>query len=216
MGPDLELHMKVLAQTGVSLADVYDIQGSIVGTDELLGGEVHLSHEMGGTIFSERIQTFIVAISSGAILQSASFDATFGAIPDCPNRVLAVTVIVDTASRLNNCTLSVFIDDASGEYPIFNWAIAHDQQKNCRIDLGAAAPADLTMLVPIAGVNLLPALLTRVGIADQMPTLRFRGTTDAFGAGDVTATCLVTLARATPGSPAPGEPSSHGLPIPSW
>jgi len=61
-----------------------------------------------------------------------------------------------------------------------------------------------------------PYMLIREGAQQLMPSLMFRGAALAFGAGTNTTTMIVHVARPLPNDPQPGEPSSFGLPIPSW
>jgi len=65
---------KVLGQVGVSLADAYDIEGSIAGVDELVTRDVSLTHDMAATIFSERVSTAIRRSATAALAQNTLFD----------------------------------------------------------------------------------------------------------------------------------------------
>ena len=85
---------KILAQAGISLADVYDVEGSIAGTDELLSEDVSLVHEMGGHMMSERCRSFVVTLATGDQIQNANFAATGGLIPDSPNRIHAAALFL--------------------------------------------------------------------------------------------------------------------------
>jgi len=206
---------KILSQSGTSLADTYDIEGSIAGVENLESRDVSLVDEMGQRVFSERVQSFIISMSSTAILQSVSFDINAGAFPDSPNRILGVQVIADTIGRVNLCQVSVAGPPSDpGEFPLFVWDTADDVESNIRYSLAGAAAGSDGYLVPSNVFT--PFLMTRMGAAAEMGSLQMRGQSSAFGAGTVTIRAFVMIARANPGNPAPGAPSSHGLPLPSW
>lgn len=208
---------KVLAQTGISLADVYDVEGSIAGTDELLSKEVSLVHEMGGQIFSERLESFLIDLNSTAIAQGAGFDIEAAAFPDSVNRVLGAVMIADTAARTSHCQISMHTPEAglNADLPIVIWDSAIDAERTIRVRLPGGVVSNLVALIPAAGLGL-PNLMTRTGAPNTMGSLFFRGASSAFGAGTVTIRALVMLCRANPGNPVPGHPSSHGLPLPGW
>jgi len=205
---------KILSQAGVSLADVYDIEGSVVGLENLDVGDIQGVHELGGQIHSERLQAFLIRMTTGAILQSTAFDITAGGIPDSINRVLNVFVFSDVAARLHFAQVGILGQGAAGEIPMWSWDSTSDAEYDVRLTIGgAAAGAELAARSPNPFV---PQLLMRLGPNKLMPDLSFRGQTLAFGAGTVTVQALVLIARPNEGNPPPGSPSSHGLPIPSW
>lgn len=206
---------KILSQSGVSLADTYRIEGSVAGVENLESRDVSLFDEMGGRVFSERAQSFIITLSSTAILQSVSFDINAGSLPDSPNRILGIQVIADTIGRTNLCQVSVAgAASDPGEFPLFVWDTADDVESNIRYSLAGAAAGSDGYLVPSNVFT--PFLMTRMGAEAEMGSLQMRGQSSAFGAGTVTIRAFVMLCRANPGNPTPGTPSSHGLPIPSW
>jgi len=205
---------KILSQAGTSLADTYDVEGSIVGVENLESTDVHLFDEMGGRVFSERLQSFIITLQTGGVSQSTAFDVNAGGIPDSPNRIVGAVLLSDVAARVTNCSLAILDPENGVELPFLAWDTSDDQDIAYRGDVGAGT-ANLILMRPTGGVNL-PWLMSRIGVGKNMPSLQLRGVTAAFGAGTVVITGLVLLARANPGNPAPGAPSSHGLPIPSW
>jgi len=209
---------KILSQAGTALADIYDVEGSVVGLENLDVGDIKGVHDLGPTIHSERLNVFGLIADSGATAQNASFNVELGAFPDSVNRVLSVAVAVDTAARLGNCSVHVH-DTATGggDMPIWIWDSVLDGIANLRIVRPGIAVATLVALVPVSLVaGGLPTILARTGAASQMPSLFFRGATLGFGAGNVTARAFIQVARPDRGAPGAGEPSSHGLPIPSW
>ncbi len=207
---------KILAQAGISLADVYDVQGSIAGTEELASRDVSLMHEMGGQIFSERLLFFTETIDALAVNQSTEFEVEFAALPDCPNRILNCSVVINNATRVDSVQLSITppAADAGSDSPFFVWDTAVDIEQNILISLGGGAAGNRFCLSPL--IQRTPTLITRGDVTQVMPTINMRGITSAFGAGDVSISGIVHLCRAQPESPAPGAPSSHGLPLPSW
>ena len=209
---------KILAQAGISLADVYDVEGSVVGVEQLLAQEVSLVHEMGGQMFSERLGAFIIEISSGAIAQSTGWAIDTVVLPDAIHRLTAVSVIAEVAADVSNASLA--IQEVGGvnvgrEIPIWVWNVIDDLEVGFRWSNDGAAVGNVVLLRP-SQPQQIPTILPREGSGGQMPHLIFRGATGAFGAGTSTTFMLLHLMRPLPSSPTPGEPKSHGLPIPSW
>ena len=204
---------KVLAQAGFSLADVYDVQGSIAGVDQLVTEEVHLVHEMGGTIFSERLGGAIIRATTGALNQSTTWDVITTGLPAGIWRVEGVYVQSDTAGRSDRAQVSLRDINAGREFPLFVWDATNDFQSDIRIIENGAAVGNDAALIQTSPVPNLPSL----GIASGQRTQRvgeeiaFRGQTTAFGAGTITHTALIYIAfmrlRGV---------SSIGLPIPGW
>jgi len=205
---------KILGQAGVSLADVYDIEGSVVGLENLDVSEVKAVHDLGGQIHSERLISFIVLSSSGAVNQSAAIGVTAGGIPDSVNRLLGVSVLASAAARVDHVALTIQDADTGREFPIWSWDTNDDREQQILWSLDGAGAAAFFLLSTL--VTQLPQLLTRLGTSLAMPQLVMRGTTSAFGAGTVTVRALYHLCRPNTGNPTPGEPSSHGLPLPGW
>jgi len=204
---------KILSQSGTSLADTYDVEGSIAGVDELNSREVSLVDEMGGRVFSERMLGFNIQIET-APLQSVTFDASAGGIPDSPNRILSLGVTVESTGVVEDIQISIRNTDTAKEIPIFVWDVAQDVERTIRwVDDGDAA-ADVFYLVN--ALPSIPELMTRYGDRGLMGDFVMRGNTLAFGAGTEKIRGLIHLVRANRGNPAPGEPSSHGLPLPGW
>jgi len=210
--------LKILSQAGKSLADVYDIEGSIAGVEDLLSKDVHLVHEMGGQIFSERLESLLITLSSTAILQSTTFDIQSAAPPDSINRIAGAIMYADAAAEVSFAQLSI-TDTSSAtpaELPIMAWDAAVDAEVSIRTRLDGAAIGTLQWLRPVQPPLALPALMTRMGAASSMPVISFRGQTLAFGAGTSTTLAVILLVRPDPLTTVPGGPMSHGLPIPSW
>jgi len=208
--------VKVLGRAGTSLADVYDVEGSIAGVDQIITEEVGLVQEMGAVIQSERLNSFTEVLTTGAILQATPWDVAGGALPDCVARVLGVVVITDNADAVGHCQLSVMGPGVSGEFPFWNWNSADDGVQSLRLTIKGGAPGNLIMLRPAIASEPFQQIVARMGDEMAMPTFFFRGTTAGFGAGTRTTQAIVYFARPSPGVQVPGTPSSHGLPIPSW
>jgi len=203
----------IQAQVGTSLADTYDVPGSVAGVEELLTREVPLSHEMGGTIASERMRdTFFVA-TSGNVLQSANFSAQLTNFINVPTRILGVAVVGDVASRLNNVAV-MLRNSAGSEFPLLVFDDITDTERNIRFDLDGVGVASMISYQP--NVVLTPTLLIRGGAANVMGTIILAGTTTAFGAGNLVVTMIVHTARPSRDTPAAGAADSFGLPFPSW
>jgi len=206
---------KILSQAGVSLADVYDIEGSVVGLEELDVENIKGVHELGAQIHSERLLVFGLDANSGLVAQSTNWSISLGGFPDSINRILSICFIADTAARVDFCNLNILDGGSLQGHPIAAWDSNVDVEQQVRW-LNPTIATE-TLLMPtrqIAGG--LPTILARTGASEVMPTLEFRGRTLGFGAGTVRTRALIQVARPDRGNPAPGEPSSHGLPIPSW
>jgi len=206
---------KIQSQAGVSLGDVYDVVGSRIGVEELEAREVNLVHEMGAQIHSERLLGFQLVMASGDIAQSLNFSDQLGAFPDSVNRILSCTcsVAAGEAGRISDAQVSIVLPSAQ-EVVIWQWDSVNGLEGTIRFQLNGAATADrVSLLSPLTFVQ---QLVTRSGFARRMATLSFRGKTLAFGAGTVNASVVLHVLRPNTGAPAPGAPSSHGLPLPSW
>jgi len=200
---------KILSQAGDSLADIYDVVGSIAGIDELLSKDVQLVHEMGHTIFSERYSETIRRVQTSAANQSSNFSATISDLPATPTRILGVIVIVDNAARTAHATLSV-ADPTSGRMlPIWTWD--GTSEDTMRFDDGSGT-ANFIVMRPLAAYTQYPNMLSGSGRQPQrVENLSFAGVSTAFGAGTVQHTLLIQIAFA-----AQAGVDSRGLPIPSW
>jgi len=206
--------VKILSQSGTSLADVYNVPGGVGAIDQLRTEEIILLHEMGGQIFSERLQSFPITMTTTAILQNVDFDIVAGGIPDSPNRILAIYVEVNAAGGLSFCQVGFTQPDGPVDVPLWKWDATVDGSADIRVAQGGA-PANTLELIPSQQI-LVPNLMTRIGPTRAMPDLVFRGRSAGFGAGTVTANAHVLITRANPGAPTPATSSSHGLPLPGW
>ena len=192
---------------------MYDVEGSIVGVEELVPKEVHLSHEMGGTIFSERLVGTIIEGGTGAVAQDTTFigsSATIAAVPMV--RLLGIQVITSVTSRILNCACSVRgeVGGVDLSLPVWVWDGTNEDIVRCNI---ASGIVDTITLRPQPEYTLLPNLLIGPTQAITINRIHMRGTTSSFGAGTVTITLRVYVAF--PELEASGV-SSAGLPIPSW
>lgn len=205
--------VKILSQTGISLADIYNIKGSIVGVDQLLATEVQTVHEMGATIFSERLSASITRVVTGNIAQGVAFNVISGGFPTVPVRINGITVFTDTIARLDRIMVGLH-DPAAGaerDMPLFVWNSAVDAEIPMQIQDDGAAVASVTLLRPLQALANLPTFLIGTDQPLSIPNLVIRGTTLAFGAGTVEAVVVASVVFSQIGGI-----SSYGLPIPSW
>ena len=207
---------KILSQAGDSLADSYDVVGSIAGVEDLVTADVQLLHEMGGTIFSERLRSQTLTIASGAIGQNSEFSANFDfdELVDSPVRVLGIQVVASAVTRVQLAQVSIQGVGASGEMPFFVYDYDDDPAGLILLSIQGAAVDTYIHLSPRQ--IQVPTLITRTGDAGTMPGLILRGLTTGFGSGTVQCTAIVHVARAGKATPVAGDPKSHGLPLPSW
>jgi len=203
---------KILSDSGKSLADTYDVEGSIAGIERLESEDVTLVHEMGGTIFSERFSTFIRRAVSGDISQGISFNTILTDLPAGVFKILGVFVTVDETTRMTSCVVSVRSAVSGREIPIWQWDVAHDDETAVRFSLDGAAAGTVIMLrpiVPLAGG--FPVIVASAGQPQRNEEVAFRGIASAFGAGTVEASLELLV-----GFSQVGGISSRGLPIPGW
>ncbi len=209
---------KIQGQAGTSIADVYDVQGSIVEIDELLDKQgVHLTHEMGSTVFSERVRGGILRRSTGALLQNVAWDITL-TLPVGVTRIHRWAVVADVAARTQHCQLSIANSGAGIEtdLPFWAWDVATtDIEKVIRMQLAGAAVANISIMqlgLPTDGGGSFMAYGTsQPNSGNAANQLIFRGLTSGFGAGNVTVTAIIFDAF-----PQLIAPASRGLPIPGW
>lgn len=206
--------VKILSRSGDSLADIYDVEGSIAGIDSLESRELPIVHEMGATIFSERFSTLILREFVAAFAQSTGFNRTVSGIPDGPGdaapfmRINGISVMIDTTARID--LASIAIDGGDGEeIPIWSWDAALDVEESVRVSVSGAAATTEIFLRPAR--PFVPGLIALPGQPQSTPSLFFRGISSAFGAGDVEITALVHV-----GFPRQTGVAARGLPIPSW
>ena len=207
--------VKILSQSGNSLADLYDVQGSIAGIEDLATQELPIVHEMGATIFSERLGGEIVRLSSGDLAQNIAFDVILTSPPVGIYRVLGVCVLQDTAAlaRLTFAQVSLRDPGTGREMPFFVWDVDEDKESSIRIVENGAAAATMGILRTFRNTQ-----TTTLGIGEGQPRrvgeeIVLRGLTAGFGAGTIETIALVYLGLT---EVAQGSLSSRGLPVPGW
>lgn len=201
---------KVLSKAGASLADVYDVQGSIAGINQLESDDVSLVHEMGATIFSERLGGSIVVVSTGALGQNTDWNLALSR-GSTPSRILGIGVINNVSGRVSRAQVSLAaVPPLLTDIPIFVWDSVVDIERLLNIQVEGVNVLR-NILSPNPGHVLLPNLMIGTGQPLVTPQLTFRGRTLGFGAGTVVIEHIVyTVAAGL------GGVSSTGLPLPSW
>jgi len=201
--------VKILSQGGRSLADQYDVEGSIAGIDDLESREVTLVHEMGATLFSERMRTTFRS-SNVIASQSLAFIIPITNFPPHVSRILGIQVLTDDQTRLNDVQVSVTDPIAGGgqDFPIWVWEGTH-RVANVAM---AGVTTLLGILQPEPG-SLIPTFVLGddQGSGGNMRNITLRGNTNAFGAGTVTTHLLVHFAFTFTGGV-----SGFGSKVPSW
>jgi len=196
----------------MSLADVYDVEGSIAGIDDLLSREIFLTHEMGATIFSERLSARINRGTTGAIAQNIDWNIEFTnlAFGGSVGRVVGLTIFTDVVARLAIANLNL-VDPIDGrEIPLFVWD-SNEASVIIRLSDEGAAAANVDMLIPINAGAIPPVIILGADQPGRMDSIFFRGSTNGFGAGTVTITALIHVL-----DPRLAGLSSRGIPVPSW
>lgn len=204
--------VKILSQSGISLADTYEVQGSEAGVEELLSKDVQLVHEMGGTIFAERMGAQVRRSTSGAIAQSTTFDVVTTNFTRTMTRILGVACLSDNPGRVQNAMVAIRDGTAAAEreIPIFAWD-ANEASLDIRVQENGAAVTSLSFLQNALDIATLPSLMMGTDQRNFVDQIAFRGQTTAFGAGTVTITMLLYIAFTHLGGI-----SSFGLPVPGW
>jgi len=201
---------KILSQSGISLADAYEISGSIAGVEELDPHDVKTVHEMGGTMFSERFSAAIRRRSSGAIAQSIAIDQVIDDLPSTPSRIVGVQVFTaGVAARLDHLAVLVRTELAEREIPI--WIYDGTNSRPVRLQDDGAALQTVSLFQPVGENLLLPNMLTGTAQPQTVTEIAIRGLTTAFGAGTLEVITIIHILF----SQIAGI-SSTGLPIPSW
>lgn len=204
---------RVQTQSGSSLADIYNTKGSKLDIDEIDVREIKGVHEMGATIFSERLSGGIRRGSTGAIAENIVFGEVMN-MATVPSRLLALVVFTDNAARIDDCNVVILSTESDGdlqECPLWIWDGANSEIARFIDNAGNAD--EHNVLLPTPGTRSLPSMsfgTDQPTIADR---LVLRGTTTGFGAGTVTLTMLAYVANALART---GEISSRGLAIPGW
>lgn len=203
--------VKILSQSGNSLADMYDVEGSIAGIDQLETRELPIVHEMGSTIFSERFSTFTRKADTGLVNQSTAFGVSITDLPTPWFKVFGISVLVDVTARLAFASLAIADPVTSREMPIWAWDAANDGEIQVRWSDDGAAGATTQFLQPAVANVRLPYMMAGNRQPQSVRELILRGQTTAFGAGTLRTTVLVNV-----GFAAVAGVSSRGLPLPSW
>jgi len=201
--------VKILSQSGISLADVYNVQGSIAGIEQLESREVSLTHDMASTIFSERYVTTFRRLTTGDILQSVAFDVNVDNLPSTPTRILGIAVLADNAARVERCSVNVR-DGSEQDIPIWSFSVGNSEPIRM-LDDGSVV--NLSLLIPTPGSVFVPGMIGGSGqpSTSMMDGISLRGASTAFGAGTVEVIGVVYMAFAFRAGL-----SSLGLPIPGW
>ncbi len=202
---------KVLGQAGTSLADVYDVVGSEAGVENLESKDVHLVHEMGSTIFNERLSARIVQLEAGALAQTITFN--IGISFTETSRVLGIRVISNNSTRISRALVSIGSPPAvdNSDIPVWGpWEGADGSKRADVLISGSIVTEDMLTPGSVSPPDS-PNLLIGFNSPRPASTITLRGLTTTFGAGTVTITAIIFLAF-----PQVQGLDSTGLPIPSW
>ena len=203
--------VKILSQAGNSLADMYDVVGSVAGIDQLETQELGIVHEMGATVFSERFRISTRRLETIATAQSLAFSAEITDLPDGVSRILGIQVFADNGARVSTAQLSINDPIAERDFPLWVYDnVGGAEFRQARIeDDGTLVNRDF--LMPILGPSTVPCFVTNGQSEREPEVIALRGLTTAFGAGTVTLFALVNLAFTFTGGV-----SARGARVPSW
>jgi len=200
--------VKILSQSGRSISDVYDVEGSIVRIEQLASREVTLVHEMGATIFSERLSG-VIRRGTQTVTQNTAFLVELTDLPSGITRILGITVFTDNAARILRAGVILGAPVGGREIPIWVW----DGSNSSVVvfsDNGAAR-ANHNVLEPQPSLSQLPSLLIGAGQPQRVQDIVLTGLSTGFGAGTVILTFVIYV-----GFSEVGGLSSRGLPVPGW
>lgn len=201
---------RVQAQAGASVADVYDVVGSVAGVDELELRAIQGVHEMGSTIFSERLGMATNRSAAAGLAQDTNFDVEIAPLssPLPYGRILSV-VVFGNAARLSHSCVCIRDEESERDIPIWSFDVAVDGVISVRLEDNGAGAANRTQFR--GGMTYLPNLLVGPTQFDRLDRVAWRGRTTGFGAGTVNLIMVFQIAF-----PLLRGVSSRGLPIPSW
>jgi len=204
--------VKILSQAGRSLADMYDVVGSVAGIEQLETRELPIVHEMGSTVFSERFRTTFRRRDTGAILQTVNADMLIDNMPVGISRILGVQVLADDASRVSHCSVSLFDPVAGGgqDFPIWIFDSGNADPFTTFLFEDEGSQVTRQLLRPVPGLLLPSFIVTDPNVA-SMSQITAHALSTTFGAGTVEITLLVHFAFTFTGGV-----SAFGARIPSW
>ena len=126
--------VKILSQSGNSLADMYDVVGSIAGIEQLQTRELPIVHEMGATLFSERFNAGIRRMTTVALAQNTNFDVVIANLGRGIGRIFHVVCLANQQARALNVMVALRSTSDGREIPIFIWDTNDDVETAIRID----------------------------------------------------------------------------------
>lgn len=207
---------QIQGRAGDSLAGIYDVVGGSANVSELHDQEVQLVHEMGHLILAERLRTAIRLVQATTVAQSTSFNAAISDLPGTPYRLQNAILFLVGSGALTNATVSLELEDGSRSIPLLNWDSVPDASSTMQFTFGGSL---ISALVLRPGYSAFPILglgeFQGQPVNQCTPIIRLAGTTTAFGAGTIDINCILQVTH----SHLPGlqqQPTSYGLPIPSW
>ena len=199
--------VKILSQGGRSLADMYQVVGSIAGIDQLETREVVLVHEMSAVLFSERFRTTIRRVNALGMLQNVFTDLEINNLPAAITRLLAIQVVSDDATRISHMACSVHDPANEADFPVWVWdgtsVVGRFEDFGTLTTFDILQPAASTFLPTFAG--------GQDQSPDQVQDFHATVRTTGFGAGTVDIRVFLFL-----GFTFTGGVSGYGARVPSW
>jgi len=202
---------KILSQSGITLADQYDVEGSVAGVEDLNSQDVSLTHDMASVLQAERMCGDIFRLSTGALAQTIIINSVMVGLPNFPTRIHQIAVVnfnKDSGTRLTDLSINIRDANQSAEVPAWVWA---GTTIDGRISNLAGATANCEFLVPNPALSVIPSMLYGSSQPQVVENFAMRGLTTTFGAGTVELVLMVYL-----GFNAQKAVSSAGVPVPSW
>jgi len=203
---------KILSQSGQSLADIYDVEGSVAGIDQLETRELPIVHEMGQTVLSERFTTRIFRISSGTPAQNTGFSVEETNLPETPTRLLGLQVIATDPTELTRVAVLATDPTLGQDFPLWVWDTTLSLGEVVVLE-DATVAVTRSILLPRPSMSVFPAFVGgKEQQSSQVSSVTLTGLTAGFGAGTTNVVALLYLAFPLRDI----NISSKGLPIPSW
>lgn len=199
----------VQSQAGESITDVYDVRGGQAPIERILTSEVQATHDMAGTIFSERFSMF-VRNRTFVTAQSLDFVSIIDDLPLGFSRVLGVVVgsLDPLATSFVRCAVSIEDPVSSRGMPFWVWKATDSIAVRMLVE---SSEQELNVMIPEPGLTQMPQIVCGNDQPQNTPNIAIRGSTAAFGAGTVRIQLQLLMAFADIGGI-----SSRGLPVPSW
>lgn len=200
---------------GTSLGPLYDTEGTRLSAGaDILDGEIHLVHELGGQVAAERMRWQLRTGTATAIAQSTAFEARIVDLPDMC-KITGWWIEVGTAGRLRDAGIYLENSTEAQGVPLMLWDSATGTTGTFQMFGG-----DRILLIPGAAMGAAypnrDFAYRNLDASNNEVELVLRGQTSAFGAGDVTIAGRIAMLFFSRSGGLGLLPPGAIAPYPSW